>query len=289
MREGVRGADPASQGKKDGMILIDQTMSRKLERTEATANRAFVEARARLQPDLEASWIELGGTFAMYDGIDSPCTQTFGLGLFTMPDEAQLGEIERFFLDRKAGVYHEVSPLADASVLPLLNGRGYRPIELSSVLCRDISAQRDPSGRRNVSITTRVIDGSEVDLWARTSAAGWVTEHESLADFMFGFGRISASCEGSSPFLAEFEQQPIAAGMLFIHGDVAMLAGASTIPDARNRGAQNALLYDRLKFAAERGCTLASMAALPGGQSQINAQKNGFQIAYTRTKWELNR
>src|SRR5206468_9819759 len=133
--------------------------------------------------------------------------------------------------------------------------------------------------RRNAAITTRIIGEAEVDLWARTSAAGWLTEHESLADFMFGFGQVSALCEGSHPFLAELDGQPIAAGMLFIHGDVAMLAGASTIPDARNRGAQNALLYDRRKFAADQGCTLASMAALPGGQSQINAQKNGFQIA----------
>jgi predicted acetyltransferase len=73
--------------------------------------------------------------------------------------------------------------------------------------------------------------------------------------------------------------------MLFIHDEVAMLAGASTIPEGRNNGAQNALLDSRLRFAAEKGCTLAAMATLPGSQSQKNAQKNGFQIAYTRTKW----
>jgi hypothetical protein len=29
------------------------------------------------------------------------------------------------------------------------------------------------------------------------------------------------------------------------------------------------------------------MCALPGSQSQRNTQKNGFDIAYTRTKWHL--
>jgi hypothetical protein len=29
------------------------------------------------------------------------------------------------------------------------------------------------------------------------------------------------------------------------------------------------------------------MGALPGSQSQKNAEKNGFRIAYTRTKWQL--
>jgi hypothetical protein len=76
--------------------------------------------------------------------------------------------------------------------------------------------------------------------------------------------------------------------MLFIYENACILAGTSTIPEARNQGAQNALLAARLKFAAERGCKLAIMGAAPGSQSQKNAQKNGFNIAYTRTKWHLS-
>jgi hypothetical protein len=29
------------------------------------------------------------------------------------------------------------------------------------------------------------------------------------------------------------------------------------------------------------------MGALPGSGSQRNAERNGFRIAYTRTKWQL--
>ena len=75
--------------------------------------------------------------------------------------------------------------------------------------------------------------------------------------------------------------------MLFIYDDVCILAGASTIPEARNQGAQNALLSDRLRSAMEQGCKMAIMCAAPGSQSQKNAQKNGFQIAYTRIKWQM--
>nr|AGC71394.1 hypothetical protein [uncultured bacterium A1Q1_fos_1815] len=35
----------------------------------------------------------------------------------------------------------------------------------------------------------------------------------------------------------------------------------------------------------DQGCDLATMSALPGSPSQRNAQRNGFHIAYTRTKW----
>ena len=70
-----------------------------------------------------------------------------------------------------------------------------------------------------------------------------------------------------------------------IHEGVALLAGASTIPSARNRGAQRALLEARLRHAASQGCDLAMMGASPGSTSQKNAERQGFRIAYTRIKW----
>jgi len=110
---------------------------------------------------------------------------------------------------------------------------------------------------------------------------------EGLAEFMFEFGQISARCAGGLPFIAEIESQPIAAGMLFIYDDAAILAGASTVPENRRQGAQAALLVARLRYAAEHDCTIAIMGASPGSQSQRNAEKNDFRIAYTRTKWQL--
>lgn len=271
------------------MIFSDIELSKRLERAEARSNADFVETRSRLEPECGAAWIEVAGAYAMFDGVDSPCTQTFGLGLFETANETHLDEIEAFFADRGAPVFHEISPMADASLMPLLNSRGYHPIELSSVLYSALEPSSGIDLSSNPNISTRVIEPNEIDLWARISAAGWATEHEGLADFMFGFGRISAQCDGAYPYLAELDGNPISTGMLFIHGDVAMLAGASTVPEGRNNGAQNALLAARLKFAVERGCTLAAMGAAPGSQSQKNAQKNGFSIAYTRIKWQLHR
>jgi GNAT superfamily N-acetyltransferase len=72
-----------------------------------------------------------------------------------------------------------------------------------------------------------------------------------------------------------------------MHDGVAILAGASTVPEFRCRGLQAALLHARLEHAARAGCDLAMMAALPGSGSQRNAERRGFRIAYTRTKWAL--
>jgi hypothetical protein len=272
-------------------LFSDKTLSQKLERTEARANAGFVEARARLYPESGAQWIEVAGAYAMFDGIESPCTQTFGLGLFGEVGDAEMETLEGFFVAHGAPVFHEVSPMADPSLLVLLNERGYQPLELSNVLFqpleRALESEAESAPSRNGSIATRIVTGDEIDTWAAISAGGWATEAEGLSEFMLTFGRIAASSAGAGPFLAEHEGRPIAAGMLFTYGEVAILAGASTIPEGRNLGAQNALLRARLKYAAERGCTLAMMVTAPGSQSQKNAQKNNFRIAYTRTKWHL--
>ena len=268
-------------------IYSDRSLSQKLERAEARANADFVESRVRLDPDCGATWIEVAGVYAMFDGVQSPLTQTFGLGVFDEITNAEMERLESFFKRFDAPILHEVSPMADPSLMSLLNERGYQPIELTSVLYRGLEHEDSRETRTNAQITTRIIRPDEVDLWARVSANGWATEHESLADFMLNFGRVSAQSTGAYPYLAELDGKAISTGMLFIYDDVAILAGASTVPEGRNNGAQNALLKARLKFAAERGCTLAAMGAAPGSQSQKNAQKNGFDIAYTRTKWRL--
>ena len=268
------------------MRFADVNLARRIERTEARSNADFVEARAAMFPDSGAEWIEAAGAYAMFDGIESPCTQTFGLGIFEAATHKVLEKFETFYKKHDAPVFHEVSPLADASLINLLNERGYQPIELTSVMFLPIEEIKFDAAV-NPKIETRIIETGEEKLWARTSADGWATEMEGLAEFMFEFGQVGARCAGGFPYLAEIENRPIATGTLFICDDVAMLAGASTVPKKRNQGAQLALLDARLKFAVGQGCTLAIMGASPGSQSQRNAEKNGFRIAYTRTKWHL--
>ena len=174
------------------MIFSDKALSQKLERTEARANAAFVETRARLDPDSGASWINVAGVYAMFDGVESPCTQTFGLGLFDEISGEHLDTLEEFFMTRSAPVFHEVSPMADATLMPLLNDRGYQPIELTSVMFRTLDAANLNLPNTNPQISTRTIANDEVDLWAQTAADGWATEMEGLADFMFRFCQIGA-------------------------------------------------------------------------------------------------
>lgn len=267
--------------------FADIELARRLERTEAQGNANFVEARAEAFPEVGAQWIEVAGAYAMFDGVGSPVTQTLGLGIFQPITSKDLDHLEQFFQSKGADVFHEVCPLADQSVFTLSKERGYEPVEFSNVLYRPISPDLRLHATRNERIKVRVTEKDEVNLWTETSFEGW-SEFPEYADFFRELAQVHARSKGPS-FLAELEGKPIATGALTIQGDVALLAGASTIPEARRQGAQLALLEDRLRYAAAQGCTVAMMVAQPGSGSQRNAERHGFRIAYTRTKWHLNK
>ncbi len=264
----------------------DPALARRLERAEAKSNADFVEARAQFFPDSGAEWIEVAGAYAMFDGLHSPCTQTFGLGMFEAVSMSELAQIEAFYRERGAPVHHEISPMADVALFTLLSERGYHPIELTSVLYRPLSRESDLTISRNDQVQVRIIAQNEQETWAQTAAQGW-SEHPEFAAQMLEFCRLNAARQGALSFLAELAGQPIATGSLLIHDGVALLAGASTIPTARQQGAQLAVLESRLRYAAEQGCDLAMMGASPGSTSQRNAERQGFRIAYTRIKWML--
>lgn len=264
--------------------FVDLALARRLERTEADACAKFVLAHGRVFPAIGAEWIDVGGTWAMYDGPASPLTQTFGLGVFTMPTDEDFDRLERFFTDRGAPVVHEVSPLAPQEILATLTGRGYRPVEVTSVLFRPISDEPEP-GAPNEAIAIRRMKPDEGDRWADVSIRGWMAEGE-MASFFRDLGPVTAAREDTVSLFGEIDGVPIAAASMTIHENVALMAGACTVPEARGRGAQFALHHHRLGLARRMGCDLTMMGAHPGTASQRNAERNGFRIAYTRTKWQ---
>jgi hypothetical protein len=266
------------------MHFSDFVLSKRLERAEGHACLQYAEARRRLFPDSGAEWMECAGAYAVFDGIESPVTQSFGLGLFEELGQASLDVIESFFLDRGAPALHEVSPFAGVAALQMLCARNYRPIELSNVLCRPVER---PTAEEQSGVSVRVIGPEEAQLWSNISARGWSHEHPELGDFLLDLGAISAAREDSLSFLAEHDGKPGAAGVLCIHDGVALFGGSATVPELRRRGLQAALLHTRMCYAFDHGCDLAMIVVEPGSDSQRNAERMGFRIAYTRTKWRL--
>jgi hypothetical protein len=266
------------------MQFSDLALSRRLEQAEGSACAQFAEASRRINPDRGSDSIESAGVYAVFNGIDSPVTQTFGLGLSVDWNDSALDTIERFFLDRGAPVFHEVSPFAGPEVLDLLCRRNYRPVEINNVLYRPVEPPQDT---QLAPIHVRVIAQEETQLWSDISARGWSHEHPEFREFLLDFGPIVAASRKNRCFLALYDDVPGAAGALSMHHGVALFGGAATVPEMRRRGLQTALLHERMRYAYEHECDIAMMVALPGSDSQRNAERKGFRIAYTRTKWKL--
>jgi hypothetical protein len=250
---------------------VDPALARRLERTEGMIGTSFIEAR-RAVSGIDAAWQAFGDTIANFDGVDSPLTQTFGLAL-----PADIEAIEAFFTSRGAKVMHEVSPYAGVETFALLAQRGYVPNELSTVLVRPLT-DKLPAGRG------RPARPDERDAFVETSVLGW-SENPAVAAIIRPLSLVAFANQAMRHYLVELDGAPVAAGSMGIIDGIALLAGASTIPTARGRGAQSALLATRLADAQERGCELAMMVADVGSASQRNAERNGFRVAYTRTKW----
>jgi hypothetical protein len=268
-------------------MVADQSLARRMERAEALAGARFIEARGRLFPDSGATWTEIGGTYVLFDGDRSPVTQTFGLGLFQEVTQADMERIEAFYRNRRAPVFHEVSPLADKSVIGLLGDRGYRPVDFSSMMYLPLKDRFTGRASRVEGVSVRIATATEHELCARIGVEGWrglIDFHDLMPDLL----RVVTACADAILFLAETGGQPVAMGVLRVREGVALLGGACTIPSARRQGAQRALLDYRLRHGFEAGCDLAMMCAEePGGGSQRNAEREGFRIAYTRVKWGL--
>ena len=268
------------------MIFANLDLAKRLEGAEAFACAQFAVARKRLDPHSTSAWMNCAGATVVFDGIDAPTTQTFGLGLFEELTAASLDQIEQFFLTRGAEVMHEVCPFAGASTLDLLCARGYRPFEISNVLYRKAEP---PTESHADGIRVRIASLDEAQLWSDINARGWTHEHPEFESFVRETGVLMVAREGSPCFLAEVDGTPGAAGALILHQGVALFGGASTVPDLRRRGLQAALLHERMRYAAEHGCDLAMMVAEAGSNSQRNAERIGFRVAYTRLKWKLAR
>jgi GNAT superfamily N-acetyltransferase len=85
---------------------------------------------------------------------------------------------------------------------------------------------------------------------------------------------------------ARIDAQIVVAASLRTDAGLAHLTGSATLPAARRRGLQTALIRRRLEDAARDGCDLAFVVTAPGSKSQENLLRAGFAPLYVRAALE---
>lgn len=267
------------------MQFADLALARRLEMTDSLAGIEFARSWARLNSFAGEVFLPVAGGHASFGGVDSPVTQAFGLGLNGPVTEADMEAMEAFYRLHGSAVNIETCPLADPSLLNLMNERGYRPIEYSNVFARELTSDDSrlwPVPTSDVRVRRPAHD--EAESYSLLVARSFFENTEISPEFLALFTSTYYAA-GAFFFIAEVEGLPAGGGMMSIHQGVASLGGTGTLPEFRKRGVQKALLLARLAVAAEAGCDLAMVATMPGSGSQRNVERQGFRVVYTRTKF----
>ncbi len=206
--------------------------------------------------------------------------RVIGIGLEDPATSEQLDELVQLYT--QAGVprfFVQASPAAGPADLErLLVEHGFSHHNNWVKLFRDTSPPRHVA----TDLTVRQVGSKDADSFGRIvtecfdwpgTARRWVAE---------AVGR-----PGWRHYLAFDGATPVATGALFASGDQAWVDFAATLPDYRGRGAQGALMAQRIRDARALGCNLlvvetAEDTPQKGAPSFRNMLRLGFQVAYVR-------
>ncbi len=170
--------------------------------------------------------------------------------------------------------------------LDILAARGYEVGRRTSALARqlgDVAALPPPDPR----FVVERADGELLAIWQEASALGWGHDTPEQRRVSDAFARAAAVVDGEHFVVVRSvtDRRPVATASLTIRDRIATLGGMSTLPAERGRGVQSALIVHRLRTAAAAGCDWATSTAAPGGTSERNLLRHGFEPAGTISTW----
>jgi GNAT superfamily N-acetyltransferase len=263
-------------------MFVGLALARRLEMAHAWRSVKYARAQLVWQPETHSTVKAVAGGFAIYAGGGSPANRAVGLGLHGPITQADLDLVHEFYGRLHAAPRLDLCPLADPSLLDLLNQNGYRLEHFFNVLARPLSDQ-DAAVSAPAALRITQATPEEAELWIRTTAQGFTGEEDppqaDLDVLKPNFHSADATC-----FFARLDDEPAGGGAMFVHDGVAELGSASTRPAFRRRGVQMALLQARLAAARKSGCDLAASMTEPGSDSQRNMIRVGFRLAYTKAR-----
>ncbi|GGP23161.1 GNAT family N-acetyltransferase [Silvimonas iriomotensis] len=258
-----------------------------LEHAEALHLARQVAAWQTISADAEARVIPVGGGIAAFTRRDfgRKLNHVCGLGLNDTVTAADLYALETAYATLGLGTEIDLCPHVDPALLPLLADRGYQVNAFSNTYVRaldDLPTLPPHAGRiecRDEVAAAAFIEQSVLGFSVQLSTRP-VALLQALA-------RIATQREDTRLFGAWLDGQLAGtAGMAILPsaaGPVAHLYIASTLPDYRGMGVQQALCRARLTAAQAAGCRYAFVTARPANVSARNAERAGLRLAYTKS------
>jgi GNAT superfamily N-acetyltransferase len=269
-------------------MFADATLAARIDRAEARMCAHVADSirvsKAQSRPLVQP----ISGGQAVYAGPSSPLNKVIGLGLDADLDVEALERIEREWRGRGEPVRIEMSVLTEPSLGSVLTDRGYRLHGFENVL--GLPLDRETYGPKVSGVAVETVTQAGFPTWIdiaveafmNLDGTGSVPPDALPRDRLREILEEMMGVPGFIRYLARVDGEAVGEAAMRIDGDLAQLAGAGTLPHARGRGVQNALLQRRLADARAAGCTLAVVTTAPGTRSQENVMRRGFELLYTR-------
>jgi len=259
--------------------LTGPELAHAFEQAEALHLQRQVDTYGRITGRAARTLSVCGGVAAFTDpAFGRKLNHVTGFAMGVAVDAAALAALEAGYAALGLGTEVDLCPHAHASAAPALGARGYVLDAFSNTYARrldDIDVDADVNA-----------DAVERDFVAASVAGFSVQAQQRPRALLEALAQVALARADTQLFVARLDGAVAgSAGMSVLDtqaGPIAHLYIASTLPVARGRGVQSALLRARLARARRLGCVLAQVTVRTANVSARNTERAGFALAYTK-------
>ncbi|MGC4053157.1 MAG: GNAT family N-acetyltransferase [Paludibaculum sp.] len=235
----------------------------------------YVQAFQLWAPKCGAAAMPCAGGLAAFTGSDSPLTTVKGAG----PEipESEFDAAELFFRRNHARqVVFECAPWLTEATLERLTRRGYAVAGTEVVVGAEMPCTVEEPAHSSIELPE--------DEWARVFPAAFEMPAEAMWPLL---ARMAWHLPGAVNLgVADAGGPVMGCAQLVPAGEIAVLGSDGTLPEARGKGVQTALIRERLRRAMAGGFRWAVAEVAEGSVSEKNFLRCGFERVYVRTSWK---
>jgi len=268
------------------LMMESSDLARLVEFSEARAYASLMQAAPpafRLEHGLRS--VSIGSAVAV---VAESVTNTLnmnrviGLGVAEPATESMLDEIAMLYAPSQLSFGIEIGPYArPGELVTWLRKRGLRRAMPTAIHYR---------AAEPIDVAQKVISVVRADGSQRQTVADICCAVFRMPDVAHTLLAGTADLPGWRQWLVYRDGHAIAAGLSFVHDDVAWLGWDATLPEFRGYGAQSALIAHRVNDSACAGCRYVTTETAPNTSESVdpsyrNYARLGFALAYERVTY----
>lgn len=250
-------------------------LARRIERIKAEGTSAYIRYRKQTPP-YEGAELHVEGKGHVFKMGNMSFAVGFGLNRPT--SFYDLHQMEKWVRGKNVSRLHiEVCPLADDSLLRLLQERNYTLDHFLDVWTLDLTQHESSSSSNQV----EKVREDTLNEWAYAVAAGFA-ESGTILQETIETAKGFYALKDNKAYLVREENRIVAGGILAIQDGMGELFLTSTVPAYRQKGYQTQLILERIAEAKAIGCDVLTVTTKVDSASGRNMERLGFQPFYQK-------